>query len=133
MDKKRKAYRLTEDAISVIENVMKERMYTSETAALEYILREYSERKSLAEDMVATFNQVNKSWMERVKWAAQTAEQNSQDLYVAVNTILEHNSYKYYFDPELLLNPVLEGAAKIRKEKIAHFKQAKDERTRKEK
>ena len=131
MTKNRKEYRLSDDAIKTIKDVMQQRSFSSETAALEYILKDYSERKVFAEEVVERFNEKNKAWMERVKWAAQTAEQNSQDLYVAVNTILEHNDYKYYLDPELLTNDVLAGAAQIRKERVAHFKQAKDQRERK--
>ena len=131
MAKNQKLYRLSDEAVETIKNVMIERYLTSETAALEYILKDYSERKSVAEEVVETFNEKNKAWMERVKWAAQTAEQNSQDLYVAMNTILEHNNYKYYLDPKLLTNDVLAGAAKIRKERVIHFKQAKDQRERK--
>lgn len=131
MRKIRKDYRLSDAAVETIKSVMKERYLTSETAALEFILKDYSERKSVAEEVVEAFNEKNKAWVERVKWVAQTAEQNSQDLYVAMNTILEHNKYKYYLDPKLLTNDVLAGAAKIRKERVSHFKQAKDQRERK--
>ncbi|MGF6376724.1 hypothetical protein M2140_001802 [Clostridiales Family XIII bacterium PM5-7] len=128
-----KHYALPEQIIEIINEVKEERGLKSEVAALTFIVAEYASRQSLSDEIVSTFNKTNKAWMERLRWGVQTAEQNSQVLMDAVNTILNQNDYEYCAHIEVLKNPVISQSEDKIKDRIAHFKQEKDNRSRKNK
>ncbi|MGL4484929.1 MAG: hypothetical protein ACRCUS_08265 [Anaerovoracaceae bacterium] len=132
MAKQVKTMRLTESAIEVIHKVMEEEKINSEALAVGYIISEYEKRQSLAEEIVETFNRMNKPWMDRVKFAASAADDNSLDLIHAVNTILYELGYEYPIDIDKFKNKILLDAEKNRKIKKSHFKQVADSKKRKE-
>ncbi len=128
---KRKSYRIPDETERIIQEVMKEKYFSSENAALIYIVDEFEKRKSLADEIADSLIERDKKYRERLRWATRTAELNSQMLLDAVNTILVSKSYEYCCFPEAYMSPVLQQSKENIERKIEHFKQEKDNRERK--
>lgn len=134
----RKEYILEEKDVAFIEAVKKKNGFRSEVEALRFILKEY-QNKELAVSMIekvvrgvfAEESEKNRALLERIKWASQTAEQNSIQLLDGMNTILtvgDITDLQTCVFPEVYEHPVLKESKEKLKEKIAYFKQMKDER-----
>lgn len=128
---KRKSYRIPDETERIIQEVMKEKYFSSENAALIYIVDEFEKRKSLADEIADSLIERDKKYRERLRWATRTAEINSQMLLDAVNTILVSKDYEYCCFPEAYMSPVLQQSKENIERKIEHFKQEKDNRERK--
>ena len=128
---KKKTYRIPEETERIIQNLMQEKNFTSENAALIYIVDEFEKRKSLADEIADSLIERDKKFRERLRWATRTAELNSQMLLDAVNTILWSKKYENCCMSHVLMNPVLEQSKQSIERRIEHFKQEKDNRERK--
>lgn len=128
---KKKTYRIPEESERIIQDVMKENNFTSENAALIYILDEFKKRKNFADEIADSLIERDKKYRERLRWATRTAELNSQMLLDAVNTILINKGLENCCATHILMSPVLEQSKKSIERRIEHFKQEKDNRERK--
>ena len=128
---KRKSYRIPKETERIIQGVMQEKKFTSENAALIYIVDEFEKRKGLADEIADSLIERDKKYRERLRWATRTAELNSQMLLDAVNTILIHKGLENCCATHILMSPVLEQSKKSIERRIEHFKQEKDNRERK--
>lgn len=128
-----KLFQLKESDIEVLRRVKEEYKFSSDVAALRYIINEYSKNIELVDSISERLKEDNRKFNERLRWATRTAEENSIMILDAVNLILHLNGNKQLLsfeeDPAVSL---LESQARYKK-KIAHFKQAKDNRERKNK
>lgn len=109
----------------------------SESEALRWILEEYQkqeETEMMIDSVIRKAFQEEKEGerilLERIRWAAQTAEQNSIQMIDAMNTILTTGELKgdACIFTEVYEHPVLRDSRERIKKRIAHFKQAKDDR-----
>jgi hypothetical protein len=132
MAKTRRNLYMTDENLDIVKRVMEEQKLVSESATVSFIINEYAKQKTLSEEIVERINKENKAWMERVRWATKTAEVNSQILIDAINTMLLIQGVKYCSHIEYDKSPVIEQSEEKIKERIAHFKQEKDNRKRKE-
>lgn len=129
----RKQYILSEEHVNVIHDVMKEKGFNTEVNALAYIISEYKNRQELPNEIVKCFNEVNGAWMERLRWAAQSAEQNSQIMLDVINTLMFEKDPESVVTTDEIMHPVIAQSKDRIKDRIAHFKQKKDSRKNKEK
>ncbi len=140
MNKTRKAFRLSEDCLRVIDRVMTERGGTR-TDALEYIIRRYETSmvempgdsrwvQEFADFLLSKYDEKYKGLHTRIRMGLRTAEFNSEMILNAVNMILFHFGIK---DPRLLTQvkmPVIERSEKAIKDRLEHFKQRREDRRR---
>ena len=138
MNKTRKAFRLSEDCLRVIERVMAERGGT-QTDALEYIIRRYEMSmvempgdsrwvQEFADILLSKYDEKYKRLHTRIRMGIRTAELNSEMILNAVNMILFHFGIK---DPRLLSQikmPVIENSEKAIKERLENYKQRREDR-----
>ncbi len=138
MNKTRKAFRLSEDCLRVIERVTTERGGT-QTDALEYIIRRYETSMvempgdsrwvhEFADLLLSKYDEKYKRLHTRIRMGIRTAELNSEMILNAVNMILFHFGIK---DPRLLNQvkmPVIENSEKAIKERLENYKQRREDR-----
>ena len=138
MNKTRKAFRLSEDCLRVIDRVMTERGGT-QTDALEYIIRRYETSivempgdsrwvQEFADLLLSKYDEKYKGLHTRIRMGIRTAEFNSEMILNAVNMILFHFGIK---DPRLLNQvkmPVIERSEKAIKERLENYKQRREDR-----
>lgn len=136
--KKVKSYRLDEEKELILKEIMQKHDFKSEGAAITFLLDEYVKQKEEEEKMAATaelflekFSERYYSFFERLRWATRTSEKNSIMLLDAINTILVNQNLNDCIDIDTYMSPVLATSEDIYKNKIAHFKQAKDDRNAK--
>ena len=140
MNKTRKAFRLSDDCLRVIDRVMTERGGT-QTDALEFIIRRYETSMvempgdskwvhEFADLLLSKYDEKYKGLHTRLRMGLRTAEFNSEMILNAVNMILFHFGIK---DPRLLTQikmPVIERSEKAIKDRLEHFKQRREDRRR---
>ncbi len=140
MNKTRKAFRLSDDCLHVIDRVMTERGGT-QTDALEFIIRRYETSmvempsdsrwvQEFADLLLLKYDEKYKGLHTRIRMGLRTAEFNSEMILNAVNMILFHFGIK---DPRLLTQvkmPVIERSEKAIKDRLEHFKQRREDRRR---
>lgn len=133
-----KKYVLDQEHIELVEQVKSEYGLKSDSAALRYIIEEYQkncqkkeENKELIDEFLEAYHQKYYAMFERLRWASQTAEMNTIMLLDAMNTMLISQNLENGVLTEAFMSPVLEMSKSVYKEKIAHFKQKKDDRKNK--
>lgn len=126
-----KYYRLSDESIKKLHQIMEEKMIKTETAAIEFLIESYGGNEELAEKIVDTLFERDKAFRERVRWATRAAETNTYMLLDGLNTILLDRGNEYCSHIEVTMSPVLKQSHDKIKERLAHFKQEKDNRERK--
>lgn len=133
----RKEFLLDPEEVDFVKAIKKKEGLRSESEALRWILEEYQkqeETEMMIDSVVRKAFQEEKEGerilLERIRWAAQTAEQNSIQMIDAMNTILTTGKLKgdACIFTEVHEHPVLRDSRERIKQRIAHFKQAKDDR-----
>ena len=130
-----KIFDLDTKYLEMIKRVKKENNFKTDVQALRFIMDQYDEvikekdkNAKLVEILLDAFNEKYSPLFERLRWATRTAEKNSTILLDACNTILINNKINDCVPVEVVPSPVIETSGKIYKEKIDHFKQAKEDR-----
>lgn len=126
-----KYYRLSDESVKKLHQIMEEKMIKTETAAIEFLIESYGGDEELAEKIVDTLFERDKAFRERIRWATRTAETNTYMLLDGLNTILLDRGNEYCSHIEVTMSPVLKQSQDKIKERLAHFKQEKDNRERK--
>lgn len=134
----KKLYTLDNSQVQVIESVKTEQGFTDSSKALRYIVDEYektikkkNQEDEFIEKLLDAYNKKYYALFERLRWASQTSEKNSTMLLDAVNTILLIQDITDGILVDAIQAPVLQMSQTAYKEKIAYFKQMKDDRKRK--
>ena len=127
----RKHFRLSEASIIKLHEIMEDKNIKTETAAIEFLIEGYGKNKELADEIVDTLFERDKAFRERVRWATRAAETNTYMLLDGLNTILLDRGNEYCSHIEVTMSPVLKQSQDKIKERLAHFKQEKDNRERK--
>lgn len=111
---------------------------TTTSATLRYIIQEYQKNEQQKENdaalisgLLESYNQKYYALFERLRWASQTAEMNTTILLDAINTILIKDDVRESILREAIQAPVIADSQNAYKEKIAYFKQQKDDRNKK--
>lgn len=133
-----KKYVVKQKHIDLVEQVKSDYGLKNDSAALRYIIEEYEkncqkkkENSELIEDFLEAYHQKYYALFDRLRWASQTAEMNSMILLDAINTMLVLQDVKEGVLTDTFMSPVLALSKSAYKEKIAHFKQKKDDRKHK--
>lgn len=136
--KVQKHFLLEQKELGILMRVKQEKGFSSETMTLKYILNEYDRMCDMETFIKNAFHSVlhdKKQYTERLKWAATTAEQNSQIIVDVLNTLLlkQFKDIEDVIPVDVFEAPVIAESRENIKQKIHHFKQQKDERERKKK
>lgn len=86
-----------------------------------------NQEEKIAKTVIREFDQ-NYMSKERMKWALQTAEQNTIVLLDVANTLLFKEDKMSCITTDFATNSVIAESREHLKEKIAHFKQKSDDR-----
>lgn len=127
----RKIFNLRDDECDFLQNLMKEKGFKSEVAALHFIFDEYkqlADQEVLIERAIKKHEEDNIGLHERLRWSTRTAEQNSIIMVDILNTLLFHEGITECILTDVVESPVIGTSRKQMKDKIAHFKQQKDNR-----
>lgn len=133
----KKLYSLENSQIKTIEKVKAEQGLTDNSQALRFIIEEYektvkkkNQEDEFIEKLLEAYHKKYYALFERLRWASQTSEKNSTMLLDAVNTILLIQDITDGILVDAIQAPVLQMSQTAYKEKIAYFKQMKDDRKR---
>lgn len=133
-----KLFIIEDKHLEILNKVKTEKFFKSDSETIRFILEEYNRtiKKEKSEDefiekLLEAYHRKYYKLFERLRWASQTAEKNSTLLLDAVNTILLLNDIDDGVMTDTFISPVLEMSNNAYKEKIAYFKQMKDDRKRK--
>lgn len=103
--------------------------FASESQVINYLLKKESDN---AEERIAQAvrKELEENYLpkERIKWATQTAEQNSIVILDVLNTLLHKEKLRTCIDTDFAPSPVIEQSRERIKERIHYFKQKSDER-----
>lgn len=143
MRKEKKHFNLDEDVIEIIQRVKEEQGFNTEVKALMYIVREYNAQKEdtisdeaaekLADIILAKYNEQYYKYMDRIRWAVQTAETNSIITKDAINTMLINQGIQHCILTDVTTSPVISTSLEWQKNKVEHFKQQKEDRKKRKK
>ena len=132
---KRKNFRLTTEHIDFIDKVKMDNGLKTENAAMIFILEEYARRveqsksnQELAELVSKQIQSDNSKILERLKWATETSEKNSIYILDCINTMLFNQNIYDCTTVDFMESPVIKVSRETYKEKLDHFKQAKEDR-----
>lgn len=133
-----KKYVVEQKHVDLVKQVKSDYGLKNDSAALRYIIEEYEkncqkkkENSELIEEFLEAYHQKYYALFDRLRWATQTAEMNSMILLDAINTMLILQDVKDGVLVDSFMSPVLALSKSAYKEKIAHFKQKKDDRKNK--
>lgn len=131
-----KHYNLDEKEIQFLNTVREEYNLVSESAALHFVLEEYKklrEEEVLISKAIKKHEEENIGLHERLRWSTRTSEQNTITILDILNTILLKNNITECVPVDVIESPVITTSKKQMKEKLAYFKQQKDDRKNKNK
>lgn len=135
--KKQKLFNLNENAVEIICRVKKEKNLSTETAALEYIINEYDEWNDkkidiLADTFLKRFEEQYKNTIVRLRLGTTATDKNVQVMIELLNTIIAYNFSQDVLQPtSTSKTEMLKQAENEVKEKIARYKEVKDNNNRK--
>lgn len=119
---------LSEEDIKLLNQYKEQHGFHTDSQVFSCLLKEaQNDKKQLA---VLIREELEKSYIQkdRIKWATQTAEQNSIILMDVANTLLWLLNVKENLSVENAPHPVITQSRHALKKKIAYFKQKSDER-----
>lgn len=128
----KKTVYITEDNLAVLESLKKRYSMTGSQVLNFLLLKEnenWEEKIAKAVRMELEKNYLSK---ERMRWATQTAEQNSIVILDVLNTILHRDNLNTCITVDFAANPVITESKEHLKSKIHYFKEKSDERKSKE-
>lgn len=134
-----KFFKFTEQDIECINSIKETYQISTDVGAIRFALKKLQEKteeeekeKRMAEQIANLILDKNYAFNERLRWATRTAEQNSILLLDAVNTLLFQQKIDTCIPVASVMSPVIETSQQQMKERIAHFKQMKDDRMSKD-
>lgn len=131
----RKTFNLTDENTQLLYEVKKKHGFHTETEAANYLFESYQKmiesengQDEFIEKFLDRFNMRYYKFMERLRWATQTAEVNSIVLLDAINTILMNENIQDCVLVDKMKSNVISISQDYQKKKVEHFKQAKEDR-----
>lgn len=130
-----KKYVLDQEQLDLIQKVKEEKNLKNDSATLRYIITQYAaflqeedRERLLIERMLNAYHEKYYALFERLKWASQTSEMNSTIILDAMNTFLISEDINEAILTNAVEAPVVNISKTAYKERIAYFKQKKDDR-----
>ncbi len=134
----RKNIIIDESHLSMLKKIQDENKLRNISETVRFVIEQYDYNHSqkehddeLIEKLLDAYNKKYYALFERFRWASQMSEKNSTIILDAVNTLLLMQDVNEVVLADSLQAPVVKESMDVYKEKIAHFKQKKDERKRK--
>lgn len=134
----KKIFNLEPELIEIIQRVKTEKNLGTEVKALSYIIRKYDDYSSrvisdqdaekIADVFLEKYNDTYYKFMERLRWATQTAEVNSIIVKDVLNTMLTKAGVQHSVLCDIAMSPVIADSEAYYKKKIEHFRQKKVDR-----
>lgn len=125
--------RLTEDDEAAFREIQTQYGISGFSQTVCYLIREYprlwKENIKLREEN-ERLREENKKQMTRIRLASNGADINGQIIIEVLNTLCWQLGSKEYVSTQQMLHPVVEESQMTVKDRIAHFKQAKDSKTK---
>lgn len=119
---------LSEEDVTRLIEFKKQHGFHTDSEVFSHLLAETQNRNPPTACEIREELEKNYLQKDRMKWATQTAEQNSIVLLDAINTILWLLNAKDNIAVEHASHPVISQSKKLLKKKLAYFKQKSDER-----
>ncbi|MDY2960029.1 MAG: hypothetical protein SOR72_04445 [Hornefia sp.] len=88
MNKVRKEFRLSKEIMDNMDEVKKEKGFTTDSETLSFLISSYHQRKEITEDIVKEMEKRWKKTFDRIRLAAQSSEKYSYTILDAINTLL---------------------------------------------
>lgn len=129
--KHQKNFRLDDATLTYIQNFRINKHLANDTAALMQILEEHQHRndipatKVLVDALSKGVAEELKDTLTRIRLGTNNADRNSDIILMLLNTLLSYSSYKSLIVKD---TPQLVEARQIMKDRIASYKQRKDNR-----
>lgn len=134
----RKNVEFSELDLERIKKIKIEQHIKTDIGAIRFALEQYDIKRTQedAEQRIAKIVANNimdqmYPYSERLKWATRTAEQNSILLLDAMNSLLIHDNIVDCVPVDTIMSPVIQSSKEKMNERIAYFKQKKDDRINK--
>ena len=124
-EKIKRSWRLSPEAIAIIERVAKERQ-CSLTEALEQIILQHDSDLTLPNQVADLVEERFSATFTRLRLSSRTADINTQIILEVLNTLLYHEQLPSAILLEQTPSPVITEAEAYIKEKIAAFAKAKE-------
>lgn len=125
---KQKCVYLSEEDIKILKSLRKEQGLKSDSQVVSYLLQRSARDQEELAKVIRKELEENYISKERIKWATQTAEQNSIVLLDAINTLLWMFNAEENISVEIAAHPVIKQSKDTIKSRVAYFKQKSDER-----
>ncbi len=130
MKDKQTAFRLSEKAISYLDSLATERNATR-TLVLEQILMEHQNMSVdntdiIVDRIVSKLNEKYKNLFTRLRLGTGYTEQNVQVLIEMMNSLFIEKCFTESYTTDIATSPILIASRDCVKNRIAHFKQKKD-------
>lgn len=125
---KQKCIYLSEEDIEILKSLRKEHGLKSDSQVVSWLLQRSTQDQEELAKVIRKELEENYISKDRIKWATQTAEQNSIILLDAINTLLWMLNAEDNISVDIAAHPVIKQSKEIIKAKVAHFKQKSDER-----
>lgn len=127
--KQKKTIYLAEENEKTMQEIKRKYGLSSESDAINYLLaKEREDQAGKIAEAVRKELEENYLQKDRIKWATQTAEQNSIIILDAINTLLYKEKLRTCISADLAPSPVVTQSKERIKEKIHYFKEKSDER-----
>ncbi len=123
----RKNYILSENSLQIVSDIMLQEGLKSETAAIEFALRYYSERSNREAEAIRLAEQILREPMVISAAASRSADQKLDIILDAINVILIERGYRKYYPADQYPSQIIERSKEKQKEKLARAKQVKDD------
>lgn len=130
MNKSSKTYRLSENSLSYLEKVAKEFGLTN-TAALEKIIRDHEsmyrdQGKQIATQVVNQIEEKYANMFTRIRLATTMSDRNIEIILELLNTIIISQKITTAYTSEMAKSFVWQECEEVVKERIARYKQKRD-------
>ncbi|NCE98097.1 hypothetical protein [Emergencia sp. 1XD21-10] len=122
-----KHYVLSEKSLKIIRQVMEEMQIKTENAAVEFLINQYSRREEQEERIAQRVLRELAGPLAAAAAASRAADQNTQIILDALNTILMEYGYPYNYPVDSSCSPVIHQSREALQKKIARAKQIKDD------
>lgn len=123
----RKNFKLSENSVTSLTEIMEKEGLKTETAAIEFLIAQYSRREEQEERIAQRVLRELAGPLAAAAAASRAADQNTQIILDALNTILMEYGYPYNYPVDSSCSPVIHQSREALQKKIARAKQIKDD------
>ena len=131
----RKDLTLYPESYEYAEQIKRERGLGSVSAAIDMIIAEHKERESgqadiISDKIIDKLEEKYKNMFTRMRLGISTADVNSQVLLEIMNSVILNTDMDRMYDTEILESDIVKESREIVKNRIARYKQIKDNKAK---